>query len=281
MYTLLVVDDERWIRMGIIKMIDREALPIGQVYEAGTVRDAKVLYHQVHPDIVLTDVCFPAENGCDFGEYIYRDNPDVRIVMISAYSEFSYAQQALRFRAANYLLKPVSKEILNQVIGQCIHELEGQRPSNSPPPSPEGEAEENYSAEIVRKIVDRLGRDCAQKVSLGQLAKEFHINEAYLSFVFKKEMGLSLTNYVLQIRMEQACRLLELGQEKLRTIARRVGYEDYQYFVRVFKKTMNVTPSEYQIQVRTEKENAHDQSSRNDQAPVHPMEDNSGAAAGG
>lgn len=279
MYTLLVVDDERWIRMGIIKMIDRETLPIGQVYEAGTVRDAKTLYHQVHPDIVLTDVCFPAGNGCDFGEYIYHDNPHVRIVMISAYSEFTYAQQALRFRAANYLLKPVSKELLNQVIGQCIHELEGM-PSNAPPPSPEGEAEENYSVEIVRKIVERLDRDCAQKVSLSQLAKEFHINEAYLSYVFKKEMGLSLTNYVLQIRMEQACQLLALGQEKLRTIARRVGYEDYQYFVRVFKKTMNVTPSEYQAQIRAEKERSHGQSSRNFQTPVHPAEDDPGSSAG-
>ena len=137
MYTLLVVDDERWIRMGIVKIIDRDTLPIGQVYEAATVRDAKALYHQRHPDIVLTDVCFPAENGCDFGEYIYRDNPTVRIVMISAYSEFSYAQQALRFRAANYLLKPVSKETLNQVVAQCIRELETLRPAAPTPPGPE------------------------------------------------------------------------------------------------------------------------------------------------
>lgn len=281
MYTLLVVDDERWIRMGIIKMIDRDTLPIGAVYEAATVRDAKAIYHQHHPDIVLTDVCFPAENGCDFGEYIYRDDPSVRIVMISAYSEFTYAQQALRFRAANYLLKPVKKELLNQVIGQCIHELEGRRPANSPSPSPEGEAEENYSAEIVRKIVDRLKRDCAQKVSLGQLAKEYHINEAYLSFVFKKEMGLSLTNYLLQIRMEEACRLLAQDREKLRTVARRVGYEDYQYFVRVFKKTMNVTPTEYVARLRAEKENSHGQSSHDSQADVHPLEDDSGAGAGG
>lgn len=280
MYTLLVVDDERWIRMGIVKMIDRDTLPIGQVYEAATVRDAKALYHQRHPDIVLTDVCFPAENGCDFGEYIYRDDPTVRIVMISAYSEFSYAQQALRFRAANYLLKPVSKETLNQVVAQCIRELETLRPAAPTPPEVPDE-EEAYSVEIVRKIADRLCRDCAQKVSLSQLAKEYHINEAYLSYVFKKEMGLSLTNYLLQIRMEEACRLLAQEREKLRTVARRVGYEDYQYFVRVFKKSLNVTPSEYQARIRAEKENPHGQPSHDPQAAVHSMEDDSGAGAGG
>ena len=250
LYTLLAVDDERWIRMGIVKMIDREASNIGDIFEAGTVREAMELYQRHHPDIVLTDVCFPAENGCTLGEYIFHDDPNVKIILISAYSEFAYVQKALRFHAANYLVKPVSKETLNQTIASCILELENkQAPRPQPKFYQESDDEINYSAGIVRKIVDRINENCAQKISLGDLAKEYHISEAYLSHVFKQEIGVALTIYVTQVRVEQACQLILMRKEKLRTIAKHVGYEDYRYFVRVFKKIMNVTPSEYQAQL--------------------------------
>ena len=75
-----------------------------------------------------------------------------------------------------------------------------------------------------------------------------------MSHVFKQEIGVALTIYVTQVRVEQACQLILMRKEKLRTIAKHVGYEDYRYFVRVFKKIMNVTPSEYQAQLADDAE---------------------------
>jgi len=247
MYTILAVDDERWIRMGIVRMIDREANQIGEVYEAGTVREAIELYNRVRPDIVLTDVCFPAENGCTLGEYIFHDSPSVRIIMISAYSDFKYAQNALQFRANNYLLKPVSKERLNAAIADCVSELEQLANQDALPPAKE---EPCGSAEIVQQIIRQVDADCSQTVSLSRLASDYHISEAYLSYVFRKLTGLSLTNYVAEARVEQACQLILMGKDKLRAIASRVGYDDYQYFVRVFKKQRGMTPSQYKSQAR-------------------------------
>ena len=77
MYTVLVADDERWIRKGIIKMIDCEKNQISEIYEAVTVQEAMDTYDQKKPDIVLTDICFPMKSGCDLIEYIYNDNPNV------------------------------------------------------------------------------------------------------------------------------------------------------------------------------------------------------------
>ena len=62
------------------------------------------------PEIILSDVMFPQENGCDLGERIFEMNPNAKIVMISAYDDFDNARRALRFRAVDYLLKPVSRE---------------------------------------------------------------------------------------------------------------------------------------------------------------------------
>ena len=70
MYRVLVADDERWIRKGIVKMIDREGLGISEIYEADSVTAALEQFRLHQPDIVLSDVIFPAENGCDFCDQI-------------------------------------------------------------------------------------------------------------------------------------------------------------------------------------------------------------------
>ena len=252
MYTILVVDDERWIRKGIVKMIDCEKNQISEIFEAVTVQEAMDAYDQKKPDIVLTDIRFPVKSGCDLIEYIYNDNPNVCVILVSAYSDFAYAQHALRFHASNYLLKPVSKEKLNQAIRVCREELdaleekkekakqsESSKTESVAKKSPE-KHDRNTSEIIVNKVIEELDRDCAQKISLPQLAETYHISEAYLSHVFKKHTGKSLMNYIAQIRIEKASQLIAMSKNgsssKLYLIAQQVGYDDYSYFVRVFKK---------------------------------------------
>ncbi len=285
MYTILVADDERWIRKGIVKMIDCEKNQISEVYEAVTVQEAMETYDQKKPDIVLTDICFPNKSGCDLVEYIYNDNPNVCVVLISAYSDFAYAQHALRYHANNYLLKPVSKEKLNQAIRECLDELraldakgwqkkqdmelqtglEMQSGTKSVAKFSTKavarlkleKADLNTSEIIVNKVIEELDRDCAQKISLPQLAETYHISEAYLSHVFKKQTGKSLMNYIAQIRIEKASQLIAMSQKrsssKFYVVAQQVGYDDYSYFVRVFKKVTGMSPREFHKKVMQER----------------------------
>lgn len=251
MHKILVVDDEYWIRKGIASMVDCINARISGVFEAESVQKAKEIYDREKPDIVLADVCFPSDNGCDLGEYIYKDNPRVCIIMISAHADFNFAQRALQFHARNYLVKPVSKEKLNSTIMECVHYLENSHElKKGKKPSDNQQTQDNFSAEVVQDIISRLDEDCSQQMSLGELARYYHISEPYLSTVFKKLTGKSLTNYIMEIRIEKACQLIAMnksGTDKLYAIAQEVGYDNYQYFVRVFRKTMGVSPSEFQI----------------------------------
>ncbi len=269
MYTILVVDDERWIRKGIGKMIDCEKNQISEIFEAVTVQEAMDVYDQKKPDIVLTDIRFPVKSGCDLIEYIYNDNPNVCVILVSAYSDFAYAQHALRFHASNYLLKPVSKEKLNQAIRMCREELDALEEKKEKAKQSESRSIEaivkksperhdrNTSEIIVNKVIEELDRDCAQKISLPQLAETYHISEAYLSHVFKKQTGKSLMNYIAQIRIEKASQLIAMSRtgssNKLYQIAQQVGYDDYSYFVRVFKKVTGMSPREFHKKVMQER----------------------------
>lgn len=268
MYTILVADDERWIRKGIVRMIDCEKNRIGEIFEAVSVQQALELYNEKKPDIILTDISFPDKSGLDLVEYIDKDNPNVRVVLISAYSDFEYVQQALRFHASNYLLKPVSKEKLNQAIRVCVDELEAQEEKaraekkrdemnrkERKQVERDGAEETKSSDMIVNRLIEELDRDCSRKFSLPQLAETYHISEAYLSHVFKKQTGISLTNYIAQIRIEKACQLIAMdnqGSGKFYRIASQVGYDDYPYFVRVFKKVTGISPREFQKKLMQE-----------------------------
>lgn len=67
----------------------------------------------------------------------------------------------------------------------------------------------------------------------------------YFSYLFKKELGISFVEYLNQVRVEAAKKLLDTTDEKTYEISEKVGYSDYKYFSSVFKKITGVSPAQY------------------------------------
>ena len=105
----------------------------------------------------------------------------------------------------------------------------------------------NYSPSI-RKAAEYLRRNYSQKVSLDDLADHVGMSSAHLSRLFKKEAGMTVTDYLSNLRCIEASRLLRESQHSIQDIAAYVGYMDNNYFVKVFKKQFGMTPSEYRNQ---------------------------------
>jgi two-component system response regulator YesN len=94
----------------------------------------------------------------------------------------------------------------------------------------------------------------SEDLSLDTVAKQFHFNSSYFSEQFKQYKGINFSDYLLQVRMDSAKRMLETTNEKVYQIACDVGYKDAKYFNRLFKRDTGITPEQYrQIrQTRTE-----------------------------
>ena len=103
---------------------------------------------------------------------------------------------------------------------------------------------EKYSSPVQKSIIC-IDADLTQDLSLGKLAKLQNVSAAYLSALFKKETGRTLTNYVNLKRVEFAKTLLANTDLQIQTIAQHCGILDIHYFSRVFKKYTGVTPKEY------------------------------------
>jgi two-component system response regulator YesN len=78
------------------------------------------------------------------------------------------------------------------------------------------------------------------------IAQHLYINSSYLRSVFKKEVGMTVIDYLLLVRMNKAKELIRAGQIKLADIAEMIGYSDAGYFSKSFKKHYGLSPSEYE-----------------------------------
>lgn len=251
---ILIADDERWIRKGIKKMIDTDELGAEEILEAGSVEQALEIFHEAHPEIVISDVCFPADDGCHLCWEIYEMEPRTKFIMLSGYDDFAYVRQSLAYRAVDYLLKPVEKSVLNETLRKAWEEWRKEnRMQNS-----EKEAFFPSGGEtMIAQVMEEIQKNYSQKFSLSAIAEKYHMNESYFSSLFTRVAGVSLMNYIMQVRIEKAKDLMLMTSGgKIHEIASRVGYEDSRYFARIFKKVTGETPTEFKN--RQERENEQD-----------------------
>ncbi len=98
---------------------------------------------------------------------------------------------------------------------------------------------------LVQRVITSIDTDITADLSLKNMAKLLNVNPSYLSTLFKKETGITLTEYVNKKRIERAKKLLKSGDLQIQTVAQSCGMLDVNYFTKLFKKHTGVTPKEY------------------------------------
>ncbi len=97
----------------------------------------------------------------------------------------------------------------------------------------------------VRFVVNYLNAHYKEPIGLNDAADVAGLNAAYLSYLFKQEMGVGFSNYLLNLRMECAAKLLQKTNDKVKDVAEKSGFGDYRYFAKTFKKIYGMSPAEY------------------------------------
>lgn len=127
MYKVILVDDEKLIVESLKHTLSWESLNCQVVATAHTGRQAIELYEKYEPDIVITDVKMPDIDGIAFLESILPRRKSDKVIVLSGFDEFAFARDALQYKAFQYLLKPIDREELYQVIEQAIKEIEKEK----------------------------------------------------------------------------------------------------------------------------------------------------------
>ncbi|MGG6309379.1 response regulator [Paenibacillus macerans] len=107
---VLIVDDEYLVRNLLKNCINWEYINMEIVAEAADANEALELVRQYGPDIIITDIYMPIIDGITFSELVLKNRPDTKIVILTGYDDFQYAQRSIRAGVSDYLLKPIDDE---------------------------------------------------------------------------------------------------------------------------------------------------------------------------
>ncbi len=107
-----------------------------------------------------------------------------------------------------------------------------------------GQKKDVHSKQIV-KCIDYIGQHLHDKITMEELASYVNLNETYLSKLFRKEMGCSVSEYIRDKKVEEAKGLLRYSEKSSIEIATDLGFSSHSYFISVFKKVTGETPKEY------------------------------------
>lgn len=124
MYKVLIAEDTSLIRRGIISMLDWTQHNCVLAGEAENGKDAIKMLESLSPDILLLDVKMPHLDGMRVLDYITEFKIQVKVIMISGYSNFEYVKHALQSNTVDYILKPIHEEELNQAIAKAVELLD-------------------------------------------------------------------------------------------------------------------------------------------------------------
>lgn len=120
----MIVDDERWIRRGLIQSIPWEELGLALAGEAEDGEDAYHMALSKKPDLLFLDMRMPGLDGKQLLALLSKELPGLLTIVVSGYSDFEYTKEAIRHKAFEYLLKPIKKDELAVVLGKALAELD-------------------------------------------------------------------------------------------------------------------------------------------------------------
>ncbi len=127
MYKIVIADDEKLVREGIKKLINWQELGLDLVGDAQDGQEAYDLINKYKPDIVMMDICMPYIDGLKLAEIINKENIDCEIIIVTGYDEFDYARKALRAGVNDYILKPLTKDEIKEILKKVIRDIDRKR----------------------------------------------------------------------------------------------------------------------------------------------------------
>lgn len=123
MWKIAIIDDERQVLQGMKRAIPWGELEAEWVGEAMNGADGLNMIRSTQPDIIITDIYMPLLNGLDMIEQLRKEGYNGKIIILSGYSDFEYARQALRHNVSDYVSKPISIPTLKAILIKVIQEL--------------------------------------------------------------------------------------------------------------------------------------------------------------
>lgn len=228
MCKILIADDEYLEREALKLIINNEVKNKVEIIEAMNGKEALDLNSCANPDILILDIKMPLFNGIEVAEKIRIFDKEKIIIIISAYDDKKFIEKALNIKVNEFLLKPVRSEKIVEVLKKYT-------------------TSERLicTSQEVEDAIRYIEKRFKENISLDEVAKHINLTPSYVSKLFKKKLGVNFNRYLTIRKLKEAKRMLKEENANINEIAFSIGYNEPNYFCKVFKKVEGITPTQY------------------------------------
>lgn len=249
MRRILVVDDEEII----VNMVAGELAAEfdAEIYRVFSAEAAKEFLSHMEFDIVITDIEMPKISGLELLDFVKKNWPSCHVIVLTAYSEFSYAYHVIQYEKVDYVLKIDGLEQITSIVGKHLEQIEKEEDLSlyevwrKERMLLEQDEQQDGQNHLVRWMDEYINDHYGEDISLSLLAEKMNYNPAYLSRLYSEQTGKTLTESINCKRVEEAKKLLKNSGLKIKDIAGKVGFYSGKHFNLVFKKMVGISPGEY------------------------------------
>lgn len=253
---LLIVNDEIRTANIMKRKMEWEKYGIEMVYTAYNAESGKTVIQEKEIDILLCDIEMPGENGLTLLNWIREEKYDIECIFLTCHADFKYAKEAISLGCQDYILMPTQYETIGDSVLKVAERIKERRKDAQLREygktyllgnMEKKESEKKISpdalvAETKAYIRNHLGdRD----LSVNSMAKRYFFHPVYLNRIFKQEEGISVSQFIMNERMQMAAVLLTSSDLTGTETAERVGYAYYTNFHNCFKRFYGCTPLQY------------------------------------
>ncbi|MFP7299371.1 helix-turn-helix domain-containing protein [Neobacillus niacini] len=209
-------------------------------------------------DVLITDIGMPKLNGIELIGKLKEASIHSYNVILSCHDEFTFAQQAIKLDAYDYILKESMEEsIIIDLLERLKEKIDQERYSSNQHAKVTKFLEMTTRNEDVVKAQRYVQTHLSEKISLTDVAEHLHLNSSYFSRMYKKETGEGFVEYVTRLKMEKAIELLDHSIKSVEQIAYELGFDSKSYFLKTFKKFYGLSPKSYKFKDKAGLKNAH------------------------
>ena len=233
---VVIIDDESVIVEGLRKVVKWEKYNCEVAGTASDARSGAQLIRKVRPDILITDICMPGQNGLAMLAGLRSEFPELQVTVLTGYRDFAYAQEAIRLGVTRFLLKPSKMSEIDEALTVMTEKLNA---------SENQEPDQNTGSFIVNRAVSYIEKHYTEKLTLQEVADICYVSQWHLSKLLNKYAEQGFYDILNRVRIDAAKELLKDPSLRIGDIGMMVGYTDNAHFARIFKKISGCSANEY------------------------------------
>ncbi|HNX82312.1 MAG TPA: response regulator [Candidatus Omnitrophota bacterium] len=227
---ILLVDDDKDFRY-----LFHDYLEGYDIIEASSGDDALAILKRPNEiDLVVLDVVMPGISGTDVLKEIKKANPDLSVIILTAYGSKDMAVEALRSHADDFIEKGKDMNSAKDIIDAVLEKKKGG--VDGEPSNVKGKIEK------VKRFIER---NCFKKITLIDAAASVCLSPKYLSRLFKQSVKMGFSDYKLKIKIAKAKQLLVKANYNINQLSDKLGYQNAESFIRQFKRFTGLTPTAF------------------------------------